>query len=127
VRALFPTTNLGATVGGAFFNPQPDLLTLSAPAQARGTRSGARLVVQWAPDQAAKQYEVDVSTTPSFSTIVSQQRVDGPTWSPDINPVVLHPSRGTLYWRVAALDSYYTAGSFASGRFKSPPKHRRHK
>jgi hypothetical protein len=136
VRPLFPTTT-SVTVGGPFFAPQPYNLTLSAPAGAQGFKSGSRLVIGWRPDPAAKQYEVDVSNSQSFSSIISTQRVDGPAWAPDIN-WSLPSNRGRLYWRVAAVDTYGTVGSFASGSFLNgqPPakhhnkhkkRHRRHK
>jgi hypothetical protein len=125
VRPLFPTTSF-TTIGGPFFSPQPYLLTLSAPRNARGVKSGSRLVISWSPDPAAKQYEVDVSTTDSFSTPLSFQRIDGTSWAPDIDfsqPL----TRGRLYWRVAAIDGYGTVGSFGTGSFlngRPSAKHR---
>jgi hypothetical protein len=126
VRPLFPTTGF-ATVGGPFFSPQPYRLTLSAPRGARGVKSGSRLVISWRPDPAAKQYEVDVSTTDSFSTPLSFQRVDGTSWAPDID-LASPATHGRLYWRVAAVDSYGTVGSFATGSFLNghPRKHGPH-
>jgi hypothetical protein len=115
VRPLFPTTTFG-TVGGPFFAPQPYNLTLSPPAGAFGRKSGSRLLIGWNPDTAAKQYKVDVSTSQAFSTLFSSQRVDGPNWAPDID-FSLPSNRGRVYWRVAAVDSYGTVGSFASGSF----------
>jgi hypothetical protein len=125
VRPLFPSAGVG-TIGGPFFAPQPYLLTLRAPSGARGAKTGSRLVISWNPDPAAKSYEVDVSTSQSFSTVISFQRVDGTSWTPDIN-YTLPSDRGRLYWRVAAVDSVGTVGSYATGSFlnkPSTPKHR---
>jgi hypothetical protein len=130
VRPLFPTTTF-STVGGPFFAPQPYNLTLSPPSGARGAKSGSRLVISWNPDPAAQQYEVDVSNSQSFSTLIASQHVDATTSAPDIN-YAFPLYRGRLYWRVAAVDSYGTVGSFASGSFlngsRAPkPKHRKTK
>jgi hypothetical protein len=116
VRPLFPSTTLG-TIGGPFFSPQPYLLTLRAPTGVRGVRNGSRTVISWAPDPAAQRYQVDVSPTQSFSTLVAFQRVDGTSWAPDID-YALPANRGRLYWRVAAVDSFGTIGSYATGSFR---------
>src|SRR5205823_703035 len=89
------------------------------------------------PDPSAKQYQVDISTSQSFSPVISSQRVDGASWAPDVN-YTLRANRGRLHWRVAAVDAYATVGSFASGTFgrarraakhkhKHAPQHRRGK
>jgi hypothetical protein len=124
VRPLFPTATLG-TVGGPFFAPQPYNLTLSPPTGTFGHKSGSRLLIRWNPDPAAKQYEVDVSTSQTFSTLLATQRVDGPNWTPDID-FSLPSARGRVYWRVAAIDSIGTVGSFASGSFVNKPPAAKH-
>jgi hypothetical protein len=124
VRPLFPTINF-TPVGGGFFPPQPFLLTLGPPTGARGVKSGSRFVVSWSPDAAAKQYEVDVSTTDSFSTTIDSHRVDGTSWAPDID-WSLPANGGRLYWRVAAIDSMGTVGSFATGSFGRGPHAKKH-
>jgi hypothetical protein len=122
VRALFPTSF--STVGGGFFAPQPYLLTLGPPAGVRGTKSGSRIVITWKPDPAAKQYEVDVSSTDSFSALMDEHRVDGTSWSPSIDPV-LPGGHGRLYWRVAAISSDgITTGAYATGSFAAPKAHK---
>lgn len=116
VRALFPTTLLATSIGGGFFSPQPYVLTLSAPRQARGHRAGRRFVISWSPDAAATRYQVQVARSDSFdaSTVIDQHIVDGSSWAPDID-YRLASNRHRLYWRVAALDALGTAGAFASG------------
>src|SRR5207248_10542017 len=84
VRPMFPTSAFN-TVGGPFFASQPYLLTLAPPRGAHGVKVGSRLVISWSPDPAAKQYEVDVSTSQSFSTMIDFHRIDGTSWAPDIN------------------------------------------
>jgi hypothetical protein len=116
VRPMFPTSSLFGTVGGPFFAPQPYLLTLAPPTGAIGVKTGSRVVISWNPDPAAKHYQIQVSTTDSFSNSIDTHQVDGTSWAPDINwsPPA---NRGRLFWRVAALDSWGTVGSYASGSF----------
>jgi hypothetical protein len=126
VRPLFPTSSVFGTVGGPFFAPQPYLLTLAPPTGATGVKTGSRVLISWSHDPAAKHYRIDVSTTDSFSMLIDSHEVDGTSWAPDIN-WNLPSTRGRLFWRVAAVDSWGTVGSYASGSFgkgRSTPKHR---
>lgn len=115
VRADFPTSST-ATVAGGYSSLQTFVRRLAAPGGAHGIKIGTHIVLSWHPDLAAKQYEVDVSTTNGFSTTLDTHRVDGTTWAPDIDFTQLH-SRTTLYWRVAAVDQGSNVGKFASGSF----------
>jgi hypothetical protein len=76
-------------------------------------------VLTWNPDPAAKQYEVDISNTDGFGTLLDFHRIDGTSWAPDIN-FSLPGNRGRLFWRVAGVDSWGTVGSFATGSFGRP-------
>jgi hypothetical protein len=122
VRPVFPTTSFSKVTGG-FFAPQPFLLSLGPPTGARGVKTGSRLVISWNPDGAAKQYQVDVSTTDGFSTTMDSHRVDGTSWAPDID-FNLTSNRRQFFWRVAAVDSFGTIGSFATGTFGAAPRPR---
>jgi hypothetical protein len=116
VRADFPTTTFGTTSSG-YSAVQSFVRLLKAPTGAHGVRQRGRVLVSWNQDPDAKQYEVDIATTNGFSTIVSTHRTDNTSWAPDLNPA-LPQDRGTLYWRVAAIDGYGNVGTFAIGRFK---------
>jgi hypothetical protein len=118
VRAEFPT-GLGGKVAGGYSALQPFLLSLAPPSGARGVRSGSRLSVSWNPEADAKQYEVEVSTTNGFNSRIDSHRLDGTSWAPDID-LTRRQNRGTLYWRVAAVDWGGNAGSFATGVFGAP-------
>jgi hypothetical protein len=119
VRAEFPT-GLGGKVAGGYSAPQPFLLTLEPPSGARGVKTGTRLVVSWNPDPAAKQYEVEVSTTDGFLTTVGSHRTDDTSWAPSIE-LTTAANRGRLFWRVAAIDQGGNVGAFATGSFGKPP------
>jgi len=116
VRANFPTTT-GLTATSAYSEPaQAFVRTLNAPA-ARGTRSGQRIVISWSPVSAAKEYEVDLSSTDGFAHTIESRRTDNASWAPQMK---FSPAqkRGPLFWRVAAIDGNGNAGSFASGGFR---------
>jgi hypothetical protein len=121
VRAEFPTSAF-ATVAGGYSSPQPFLLTLPAPRGARGAKSGSRLLVSWSAEPDAKQYQVEVSTTTGFRRRIASGRVDGTSWAPDID-LSKKQTRGTLYWRVAAIDAGGNIGSFATGTFGGSRSH----
>jgi hypothetical protein len=115
VRADFPTSGF-ATASSGYSAYQPFVRLLKAPTGARGVRGAGRVLVSWSQDPSAKQYEVDIATTNGFSTIVSSVRTDNTSWAPDLDPI-LPQDKGTLYWRVAAIDGYGNVGTFAIGRF----------
>ncbi len=119
VRAEFPT-GFGGKVAGGYSAPLASLLTLPAPSGAIGVKTGTRLVVSWNPDPAAKQYEVDVSTTDGFLTTVDSHRTDNTSWAPNVD-LTTAANRGRLFWRVAAIDQGGNVGSFATGSFGRPP------
>jgi hypothetical protein len=129
VRADFPTASSVLSVPGAYFEPPkqrpgepagaPFLRTLAAPTGARGQKSGARLVISWNPDPAAKQYEVDLSTSNGFARTIETLRTDNTTWAPEVK-LTAAQKRGPLFWRVAAIDAGGNLGSFASGSLGRP-------
>jgi hypothetical protein len=118
VRAEFPT-GLGGKVAGGYSAPQPFLRTLEAPGGAVGVKTGTRLTISWNPDPAAKQYEVDVSTSDGFLTTVDSHRTDNTSWAPDVD-LTAAANRGELFWRVAAIDEGGNVGAFATGSFGKP-------
>jgi hypothetical protein len=119
VRGEFPTGS-GGPVAGGYSAPKPFLLTLPAPHGARGSKSGSRLLISWNAEPDAKQYQVEVSTTSGFRRPVALGRIDGTNWAPDVD-LGKKQNRGTLFWRVAAVDAGGNVGSFASGRFGGSP------
>lgn len=124
-RAEFPTATSGGKVAGGYSPLQPFLLSLAAPGGAHGVKSGSRLTISWNPDPAAKQYQVEVSTSEGFGTRIEFHRVDGTSWAPNID-LTQKSNRGVLYWRVAAVDWGNNVGAFATGSFGKPVhKHKR--
>jgi hypothetical protein len=118
VSAEFPKGTYG-TVAGGYFAPQPFVHELAAPQGVVGEKSGSRIVVTWNPDQYAKEYEVQIATTDTFSPTIESRKVDEASWAPNVD-LTVPANRGTLYWRVAALDPQGNIGSYASGKFVPP-------
>jgi hypothetical protein len=123
VRAAFPTASFW-TVPGGYFSPQPFVHGLAPPTGAVGIKSGSRIVISWNPDPYAKEYEVAISTSDTFTSTIESQRVDGAAWAPNVDLGVA-ANRRTLYWRVAARDPGNNVGPYASGSFVPPKAKRR--
>jgi hypothetical protein len=123
VRADYPSS-FGGTVTSGYSPSQVFVRTLQPPSGAHGVKTATRLMLWWNPDPAAKQYEVDVSTSDGFAFLASTHRTDNTSWAPDID-LTQRQYRGVLYWRVAAIDSTGNVGTFATGSFGKPLKHRR--
>ena len=116
VRAQFPGSG---TVVGGYFAPQQFVHELAQLTGALGTKAGSRIVI-CDPDQYAREYEVAISTTDTFSSTIESRKVDEDSWAPDVNLSLL-ANRGTLYWRVAAVDPEGNIGPYTTGSFV-PPK-----
>jgi hypothetical protein len=126
VRADFPTTT-GASATSGYSPSQVFVRTLNPPTGAHGVKSAHRLVISWNPDPAAKQYEVDVSSTDGFANMVDSRRTDNTSWASSLD-LTKPTTRGRLYWRVAAIDGAGNVGTFVSGAFgKKIRPHRKRK
>jgi hypothetical protein len=125
VRADFPS-NTGGKATSGYSSPQLFVRTLPPPTGAHGVKTRTRLQISWNPDPAAKQYEVQISTTDGFSGLVDTQRTDSTSWAPDID-LTKAQNRGRLYWRVAALDSSGNVGTFETASFGRTVSHSHHK
>jgi hypothetical protein len=117
VRAEFPTSGFG-TIAGGYFGSQPLVHRFGPPGGVSGIKAGSRIVISWASDPYAKDYEAAVSTTDTFTTTIDSATVDGTSWAPDANPAKY--GKQTLFWRVAAIDKRNNVGPFAMGSFVAP-------
>ncbi len=62
--------------------------------------------------QSAQQYQIQVSTQPTFATLVDSMMVDQPTYTA---ADILYPE-GPLYWRVQAIDANNNALAWSTTR-----------
>ena len=120
VQAVYP----GGAASGYFSPAASYLRTIPSPTGVHATKSGTRIVISWAPDSVAKQYQVQLSTTNGFASSVANTTTDNTVWVPQISA---DTAKQKLYWRVAAVDQGGNVGSYASGIFKAPPKPHKHK
>jgi hypothetical protein len=118
VRANFPTDS-SQQVGGAYSNQVDFVRTLDAPSGVKGEKVGGRFVVSWDPDRIAKQYRVEISQSNSFERLVESTRTQNLSWAPTMTSRAFADG-GTLYWRVAAVDSGGNVGAFKTGSFVLP-------
>ncbi|MGL5865963.1 MAG: hypothetical protein ACRCYX_08840 [Dermatophilaceae bacterium] len=79
--------------------PAPQLLEPSSGVTATSTS----LVFSWSPLAEATRYRVDVSTSPTFGSVLESATTDAATWAPGL--VAPAWPDGSLYWRVSSLDS----------------------
>jgi hypothetical protein len=122
-RALYPTTT-SATVAGGYFAPQPFAHTFGPPPGTRGVKSGSRIVISWNPQAYANAYQVAISTTETFKSTISSHKVETTSWAPDVD-FAKKANKGTLYWRVGAVDNKGNVGPYATGKFVPPCKTKR--
>ena len=118
-RAEFPTGTF-TNVAGSFYAPLAFAHTVSPPANAVGVKSGSRIIVSWNPQAYAKQYEVAISASETFSPTIETRRVMQTNWAPNVD-LTKPANKGTLYWRVAAVDPFNNIGPYSTGKF-APPK-----
>ncbi len=118
VRAEFPTGLFG-NAAGSYSQPQPLAHTFGPPPGVVGEKSGSRVVIRWQPEAYAREYEVQISKTSTFSSTLESHRTEQSSWAPNIN-LSLAANRGTLYWRVASVDNRSNVGPYATGVFVAP-------
>jgi hypothetical protein len=124
VRAAFPTSGF-ANVFGGFFAPQSFAHTINPPAGVVAVKAGSRIVIDWDPEPYAREYEVQIATTDTFTfgSTIESRRIDTAYWAPNVD-FTQATNRGTLYWRVAAIDNRGNVGPYTEGQFVPPPKAR---
>jgi hypothetical protein len=131
VRANFPTGS-GSTIHGAWSDLQSFQRAIAAPTgeinQGNGTLHNFSFA--WTPKPGAKQYLVEVSTSPltnsdgSFASVVESILTDNATAAPTLESMTTdYTNGGTLYWHVAAKDADSNTGTFSTPMsFKLPLK-----
>ena len=131
VRANFPTGS-GSTIHGAWSDLQSFQRAIAAPTgeinQGNGTLHNFSFA--WTPKPGAKQYLVEVSTSPltnsdgSFTSVVESILTDNATAAPTLESMTTdYTNGGTLYWHVAAKDADSNTGTFSTPMsFKLPLK-----
>jgi hypothetical protein len=112
VRANFPKAVANTVVPGPFSAQASFTRTIGEPGGARSELTKDRLLLSWEPKAGAKEYRVQVSSSPDFSTPGEDVTTDNTAWAPYLTQP-LYLDGGTLYWRVAAVDADRNVGDFS--------------
>jgi hypothetical protein len=114
VRAEFPKVPAGV-VPGPWSSYVPFTRTLGEPGGAKTSFSGNHVLVSWAWKLGAKNYRVQISDRPDFSTTLEDVMTDNTSFA----PLLTHPfyaNGGSLYWRVAAMDKSMNLGDWTQAQ-----------
>ena len=112
VRANFPKSTAGAVVPGPFSGDMAFTRTIGEPSGAHSELTKDRLVLSWESKTGAKEYRVQVSSTPDFGTVQEDVTTDNTAYAPLLTQPV-YTTGGTLYWRVAAVDAERNQGDYS--------------
>jgi hypothetical protein len=114
VRAEFPKLPSGS-VTGPWSSYVPFTRTLSEPANARTSVSGTHVLLSWNWKLGAKDFRVQISQRPDFSTTLEDITTDNTSYA----PLLTHPfyaMGGSFYWRVAARDKGFNVGDWTQAQ-----------
>jgi hypothetical protein len=109
VRAVFPGTGTGTQ--GPYSAPRTFARTIKPPLGAHSIGGSGSLALLWNPKVAAKQYRLQVSDKPDFSSVIDDVTTDNPLYAPRIGSYSYNQG-GPFYWRVAAVDAMGNSGDF---------------
>ncbi|MEO6688053.1 MAG: hypothetical protein ABIS07_06365 [Dokdonella sp.] len=96
----------------------PGAVTLSAPAN-NATNQPAQPLFSWVASQQVANYLIEISTSPTFSSILLSQTLPGGSTS--FQPSAALPAGTQLYWRVTASNLCGTATPSATFNFTTTP------
>jgi hypothetical protein len=115
VRANFPAAFNGIAAG-PFSARRPFTRFMNPPTGGQVTREGGAVVLRWDSSFGlAKNYRVEFSRTNSFRTRFEAKSVDNTAYAPTLGSTEFQDG-GSIYWRVAAVDSGGNTGGWATGR-----------
>lgn len=109
VRAEFPKT--AGFVTGPWSAYVPFTRTLAEPSGSATSASGNHVLLSWNWKLGAKDFQVQISQRPDFSTTLEDVTTDNTSYAPQLT----HPfyvNGGTFYWRVAARDKNFNLGDW---------------
>jgi hypothetical protein len=111
VRANFP--NSSGSTHGPYSQSAAFARTIRPPSHAHNIGGTGSLVLTWSPVTAAKQYRVEISSKPDFSS-AQRQTTDNTAYAPDF--AYGYTKGGRFYWRVSAIDEDGNVGDPSTPR-----------
>jgi hypothetical protein len=113
VRAEFPKTV--GFVTGPWSAYVPFTRTLSEPSGSATSVSGNHVLLSWNWKLGAKDFDVQISQRPDFTTTLEDVTTDNTSYA----PLLTHPlyvNGGSFYWRVAARDKLFNLGDWTQAQ-----------
>jgi len=110
VRAEFPKAGTGETPG-PYSATQSFTRTIGEPHNARTDSVHNHVLLRWNARLGAKEYKVQIASSPDFSRIVEQTSTDNTSYAPTMTQYG-YQAGGLLYWRVAAVDADRNQGDW---------------
>jgi hypothetical protein len=111
VRAEFPNQGFGKTPG-PWSASMPFTRTIGEPGGLKTDATPDHVLLSWNPKLGVKEYRVQVSGRPDFSTTVEDVTTENTSYAPKLSDVA-YLSGNQLYWRVAGVDADDNVGDFS--------------
>ena len=111
VRAEFPTSG-SSTTPGPYSALRSFTRTISQPVNLQTDSSTDHVLLSWNPRIGVKNYRLEVSSTPDFSTPVEDVTTDNTSYAPTMTKSG-YTVGGTLFWRVAGVDADHNQGDWS--------------
>jgi hypothetical protein len=110
VRAEYPTDST-STTPGPYSATQSYTRTIGEPQNAKTDSAKDHVVLSWDPRMGAKEYKVQVASSPDFTHTVETVTTDNTSYAPTMSSYGYQGS-SVLYWRVAAVDEDRNQGDW---------------
>jgi hypothetical protein len=111
VRAEFPKQGSGETPG-PWSASSPFTRTIGEPGGLKTDSAPDHVLLSWNPKLGVKQYKLQVSGRPDFSTTIENVTTDNTAYAPKLSNVA-YLSGNQLYWRVAGVDPDGNLGDYS--------------
>jgi hypothetical protein len=111
VRAEFAKQGFGKTPG-PWSASMPFTRQIGEPGGLRTDAAPDHVLFSWSPKLGVKEYRLQVSGRPDFSTPIEEITTDNTAYAPKLSNVA-YLSGNQLYWRVAGVDGDGNVGDFS--------------
>jgi hypothetical protein len=114
VRAEFPSGTT-STTPGPYSAMQSYTRTIGEPGNAKTDSAKDHVLLSWDPRMGAKQYKVQIASSPDFSHTVETVTTDNTSYAPTMSSYG-YTGSSVLYWHVAAVDEDRNQGDWSQAQ-----------
>jgi hypothetical protein len=114
VRAEFPKDTTGTTPG-PYSAMQTYTRTIGEPANAKTDSAKDHVLLSWDPRLGAKEYKVQIASSPDFGRTVETVSTDNTSYAPTMSSYG-YTGSSVLYWHVAAVDEDRNQGDWSQAQ-----------